>query len=156
MNRPPLLALLVAAGIVGLGVLAAFSPYPHPHLIIAASTDRTSYAPSQSVEVTISVWVGGNAPVTFVGRDCAWLGFVVEAAGGGLVYNSMYHVACLQYGAISITLQPGEKLVERITWTQVNDSGLPVPSNHAYEISPALALSSPVPVSIVSIRIVVG
>jgi hypothetical protein len=152
--RVPFLVLLVAGGIVGVGLVAAFYPYPHPIALLSIETAKDFYAPGEPINLTVVLWLGGNAPVTFVGSPC--LAFAVDEPDGGRVFYSMRDPLKCPQAIFWITLQPGERLTSQYTWTQVNNSGVPLPANQGYEIVPVLEMTSPIPVQVASKRISLG
>jgi hypothetical protein len=154
MQRVPLLPLVVAFSIVGLGLVTAFYPYPHPMALLSVETLRTTYAMGEPIGFTVSLWLGGNAPVTFVGSPCAPLAYAIDQAGDQ-IYHSMHGVGCFA-AIVERTLQPGERITLPFTWMQVNNSGMSVPAGQEYEIVPVLWTWSPIQVSIRSVQIVIN
>lgn len=152
MPRVPFLAILVAGGLVALALLTSF--YPRTAIFLIVETERRHYEVGEIVNITATLLLGGNVPVTFITSPCPKVDFAVDRLGGDRVFDS-YPDAC-PAGIVFLTLQPGERWSEHWTWNQVNYSEEQVPSGE-YEILPLFEYpTSKVVPKVASSRIVIG
>src|SRR2546425_9939285 len=107
-----------------------------PNLAFTARTDRTSYGPRDSANVTVILTnIGLEAIVMHFGQPC-FVQFLVLDEARHAVYNSSKWWGCVQVLTDEI-LAPGESRSERFLWNLRTDAGSPLALGSQYEVVPS-------------------
>ncbi|MCI4371782.1 MAG: BsuPI-related putative proteinase inhibitor [Thermoplasmata archaeon] len=113
-----------------------------PNLAFSARTDRATYAPGDSVKVTVVLTnIGSQTVLMHFGSPC-YVQFVVLDRTRQAVYNSSKWSACIQV-LTDVTLAPRESRSFLFSWDLTTDSGKPIVAGHEYSVVPSFAWGTP-------------
>ncbi|MBI1951325.1 MAG: right-handed parallel beta-helix repeat-containing protein, partial [Acidobacteria bacterium] len=107
--------------------------YQAPALEMQIMTDKAAYAQGEPVAITLLLTNRGSAPVTLHFPSACEAFFAVQNMSNAVVYDYRFHVGCPAI-VTERTVQPGETVTYDFNWTQVDDSGAPVPAPADYRI----------------------
>jgi len=107
-----------------------------PSLAFTARTDRATYIPGESANVTVVLTNIGVEPVTMhFGQPC-YVQFLVLDEGRHPVYNSSKWWGCVQLLTDEI-LAPGQSRSQTFTWDLKSDAGTLLAVGSQYEVVPS-------------------
>jgi hypothetical protein len=124
-----------------------------PPLAVTVATSRSTYAPGEGVDLTVTVRNQSASPVTLhFPTGCQAL-FKVETISGASLYDVLLHASCPP-DASELTLSPGQSRAYPFFWDQRNDAGTFVPAPADYVIRGSFDTPDTVPTGLATLSVV--
>jgi hypothetical protein len=146
-----LIAVAIAAILTFPVALVVFVPAPltsqekqAPRVVVSVATNNVTYAPGESVIITVRVTNAGNGIAYVEFASTCQVSYSILAGNGSLVYDHRTHTGCA-WMLTNWTLRPGDTRVFTFTWDQTTDAGIPVETFRTYRIAGTLLSMKPVP-----------
>ena len=124
-----------------------------PPLAVTVATSRSTVAPAEGVDLTVTLLNQSTAPVTIhFPTGCQAL-FRVETMSGASLYDVRLHASCPPDPS-TLTLSPGQSRSFPFFWDQRNDAGTLVPAPADYVVRGYFDTADNVPTGLATVSVV--